>query len=413
MNRSFFPALLAFAATAWGGFSEWPEFRGPSAQGISLATNVPTRWSASSNVLWKTDAPAGWSSPVISQGRVYLTGSIEKDGQVSLRALSLDLATGKTAWNVEAINADPAAIGAKHRKNGLASPTPIVRDGKLYVHFGHLGTAALDLHGKILWVQTSIKYPPVHGNGSSPILVDGGLVFSCDGASDPFLIALDAATGKQKWRTSRNSPAKSQFSFATPLAIDLDGRRVIISPTSGFVGGYDPATGRELWRSGYGQGYSVIPRPVYAHGLLFVGSGYDRPLIYAVNPKGASGDVTKSAIVWSEAKGAPNTPSLLVVGDELFAVSDSGIATCYDARSGKIHWSERLGGGFSASPVFADGKIYFQNEEGAGFVVKAAKSFTLLSKNELGDRTLASPAVIDNAILIRSASALWRIGSRQ
>jgi outer membrane protein assembly factor BamB len=184
----------------------------------------------------------------------------------------------------------------------------------------------------------------------------------------------------------------------------------LISPTSGFVGGYDPKTGGELWRAGYGEGYSVIPRPVFAHGLLFVSSGFDRPVIYAVNPKGAQGDVTGSAIVWKEAKGAPNTPSLLVVGDELYAVSDSGIATCFDAKTGKTHWSERLGGGFSASPVYAEGKIYFQNEEGIGYVVKAAKTYELLAKNNLGDRTLASPAILDNTLLIRSAEYLWKIG---
>jgi outer membrane protein assembly factor BamB len=273
-----------------------------------------------------------------------------------------------------------------------------------------MGTAALDLDGKILWKQTSIKYSPVHGNGGSPAFVDGLLIFGCDGASDPFLIALDAKSGEVKWKSPRNTPAKSQFSFSTPLLVKVDGVEQLITPFSGFVGAYEPRTGEEIWRSGYGEGYSVIPRPVYAHGLLFVSSGYDRPVIYAVNPKGAKGDVTDSAIAWQQAKGAPNTPSMLAVGDELYVVSDAGIATCFDAKSGKTHWSERLGGGFSASPVFAEGKIYFQNEEGVGYVVKAGTEFQLLAKNELGERTLASPAVLDNTILIRSASALWRIG---
>jgi outer membrane protein assembly factor BamB len=241
-------------------------------------------------------------------------------------------------------------------------------------------------------------------------LVDGLLVFGCDGLSDPFLIALDAANGEVKWKTARNTPAKSQFSFSTPLLVKVDGVEQLISPFSGFVAGYELKTGKEIWRSGYDEGYSVIPRPVYANGLLFVSSGYDRPVIFAVNPKGAKGDVTESAIAWQQAKGAPNTPSMLVVGDELYVVSDSGIATCFDAKTGETHWSERLGGGFSASPVFAEGKIYFVNESGVGFVVKAGKSFELIAKNDLGERTLASPAVLEEAILIRTQGHLWKIG---
>jgi outer membrane protein assembly factor BamB len=165
-----------------------------------------------------------------------------------------------------------------------------------------------------------------------------------------------------------------------------------------------------LWRAGYGEGYSIIPRPVYAHGLLFVSSGYDNPVLYAINPHNARGDVTETAIAWKHAKGAPNTPSALAVGDELYIVSDGGIATCFDAKTGTTHWNERLGGGFSASPVYAEGKIYFQNEEGIGYVVKASKQFELIAKNDLGDRTLASPAIVDNAFVIRSAGYLWKIG---
>ena len=345
----------------------------------------------------------GWSSPVVSKGKVYLTGATNVGDGVSLRAVCLDLGTGKVDWDVEAVKGEAGEATKKHKKNGLASPTAVVRDGKVYVHFGHMGTAALDLGGKVLWRQTSIKYPPLHGNGASPVLVDGLLVFSCDGLSDPFLVALDAGSGEVKWRTARETGAKSQFSFATPLLIKVDGVEQLISPFSGFVGSYEPRTGKELWRVGYGEGYSVIPRPVFAHGLLFIGTGYDRPSIYAVDP-------VKREAVWTQAKGAPNTPSMLVVGDELYVVSDSGIASCFDAKTGTAHWSERLGGGFSASPVFAEGKIYFLNEEGVGSVVKASKMFELVAKNELGDRTLASPAVLDGAILIRSASALWKFG---
>lgn len=390
---------------------EWPEFRGPTGQGISTATNVPIHWGASTNILWQTETPAGWSSPVVSGGRIYLTGAkiLDDAGDVSLHALCIDPENGKILWHVEVFRASAAAAKKIHSKNSLASPTPIVRAGKLYVHFGHMGTAALDLSGKVLWRQT-IEYSPVHGNGGSPALIGDNLIFGCDGASDPFLVALDTKTGAIRWKTPRNTAARSKFSFCTPLPIEVDGRSELISPASGFVGAYEPQTGSEIWRVGYGEGYSVVPRPVYAHGLIYVSSGFDRPIIYAINPAGALKNADKN-VAWTYAKSAPTTPSLLVGGNELYFVSDGGIATCLDARTGEMHWTERLGGGFSASPVFAENRIYMQNESGTGFVIKASKSYELLAKNELGERSLASPAILDNSILVRTESHLWRIGA--
>ena len=392
--------------------TEWPQFRGPAGEGISAASNLPVKWSADSNVAWKVPiAGQGWSSPVISKGKLYLTSAVTSPGgsDVTLRALCLDPADGRVLWNTEIFQPDPASTAAMHRKNSLASGTPVVTDNRLYVHFGHMGTAALDLSGKVLWKQNDLKYSPVHGTGGSPALVDDLLVFSCDGAKDPFVAALDAATGAVRWKTPRSSPARQQFSFSTPLAIEVNGAKQIIIPGPGLVGAYDPKDGKELWRVRYGEGYSVVPRPVYEHGLLFLSSSFDKPVAYAIRPEGAKGDATDTNVVWSYKKGAPNTPSMIVVGDELYFVSDSGIATCVDARTGKVHWTERLGGNFSASPIAAEGRIYFQNEEGVGYVVKAGKTFELLAKNELRERTLASPAAVDGALFIRSEGHLWKI----
>jgi len=406
-NLSILFLLVATCAPSFAAALDWPEFRGPTGQGISLAKNVPIHWSATSNVVWKTAVPAGWSSPVISEGRIYLTGAVETNG-ISLRALCVDANTSQIVWDVGVLHTP--TVGEKHKKNGAASPTPIVRDGKLYVHFGHLGAAALDLTGKVLWTQTGLKYPPVHGNGGSAALVGDNLIFCCDASSDPFLVALDARTGKVRWKTPRNSPAQRTFSFATPLLINNNGAEQLITPASGFIGAYDPKTGTELWRVLYPEGYSLVPRPVFAHGLIFFSTGFDHPITYAINPAGARGDVTEKAVVWTQAKGAPTTPSPIVAGDELYIVSDSGIATCFDAKTGTVHWTERLGGGFSASPILAEGRLYFQNEEGMGYVVAASKQFQILAKNDLGDRTLASPAAIDNALILRSAGYLWRVG---
>ena len=415
MNLKFiccanFLATVLVSTLTVNAASDWPEFRGPTGQGLSTATNVPLSWSATSNIAWKVAIPGeGWSSPVLLDGKIYLTSALNESNNVSLRALCVNARDGHLEWNTEVLQPDASSVKAIHSKNSLTSPTPVVRDGRLYVHYGHMGTAALDLTGKVLWRQTTLKYPPTHGNGGSPMLLGDQLIFSCDGGPNPFVVALDAVTGVIRWKTPRNTTASRKFSFSTPLAIDVNGETQIISPGSGFVGAYNPKDGVELWRVRYGEGYSVITRPVYAHGLLFVSSSYDRPVLYAIKPAGAKGDATDTHVSWTHVKGVPNAPSPLVVGDELYFVSDGGIATCADARTGNVHWNERLGGGYSASPAYAEGRLYFQSEEGVGTVLKAGKTFEVLSKNEIGERSLASIAVTDNAILLRSKSHLWRI----
>lgn len=392
--------------------ADWPEFRGPGGQGHAEVRGLPAEWSTTQNVAWKTAVPGeGWSSPVVVKGRVYLTSALNDTGPagLSLRVLCFDAATGKPLWNTEALHA--ADGGRKHNKNSHASPTPIVEGDRLYAHFGQHGTACLDLTGKVIWRQTALTYPPVHGNGGSPALTAKALIFSCDGSADPFVAALDKVTGKVLWKTPRKTTAKRQFSFSTPLVITVNGRQQAISPGSGAVIAYDVDTGTEIWRVRYGEGYSVVPRPVFGHGLLFIGTGFDQPAVLAIRPDGA-GDVTGTHIAWKLDRGAPKTPSLLLVGNELYMVSDAGVATCMDAKTGNVHWTERVGGNYSASPLFADGKIYFQNEEGGGVVIKPGKTFTKLADNSLGERSLASYAVADNALFIRTAGQLFRIQTK-
>jgi len=297
-----------------------------------------------------------------------------------------------------------------HNKNSLASPTPIVDGDCVFVHFGHMGTSALDLDGNVLWQQTDLKYAPMHGNGGSPALVDDLLVFSCDGTDAQFVVALDRATGQVRWKQPRNSTTERPFSFSTPQVIEVGGERQVVSPGSGMVGSYDPQDGHEIWRVGYGDGFSVVPRPVFAHGMVFVCTGFMRPSLLAIDPKRAQGDATETNVVWRHDQGVPTTPSPLMVGDEIYFVSDRGVATCLDAHTGDEHWSERLGGGFSASPIFADGHVYFSNEEGTTYVARAGTAYELVATNDLGERTLASPAVDDGAIYLRTEGFLRRIG---
>lgn len=405
-------SLLGLASLNPAHAENWPEFRGPTGQGTYAGKNLPIEWSKTKNVAWKQAIPGkGWSSPIVQDGRVYLTTAapIADSKDLSLRALCLNAADGKILWNIEVFRQDAKAPRI-HSKNSHASPTPLTDGRRLYVHFGHQGTAALDFAGKVLWRITEHRYAPVHGNGGTPILVDDKLVFSGDGGDKQFIVALHTDNGKTAWKTDRQCEFYKKFSFGTPLLISVNGRQQIVSPASGAVMAYDPKDGKELWRANY-DGYSVIPRPVYGHGMIFFSSGYDQPKLLAVRVDGA-GDVTESHIAWTATKGAPHAPSPLLVGDELYAVSDNGTASCLDARTGKIHWQERIDGNFSASPFYADGKIYLQSEDGVTTVVRAAKSFERLAENRLEERTFASYAVADGAIYLRTESQLYRIQAK-
>lgn len=355
---------------------------------------------------WKVKVPGGgWSSPSISKGRIYLTSAVEKDDGLALVALCLDAANGRTIWN-RPIFSIVGKGPRMHRKNSQASPTAIVANGRVYVHFGHLGTACLDLDGKIIWKNDGIKYPPVHGNGGSPALVNGKLIFSCDGAKNPFVIALNAKDGRTAWRVNRSVNARRKFSFSTPLIIETDEGARVILPGSDMVGAYNPDTGAEIWKATY-NGYSVVPRPVFAHGMVFLSSGFDRATAMGIK-LGGRGNVTDTHLVWEIKKGAPHTPSMISAGDDIFMVSDGGIASCVEARTGKSHWQERLGGSFSASPILSGNRIYFINEAGVVKIIAATKEFNLLATNDLDERTLASPAVSGDALFIRTAEHLWR-----
>lgn len=385
---------------------DWPQFRGPEGQGLSKVTAAPVKWSDSSpNVKWKVAIDGkGWSSPVILDKHLWMTTAT--DGGKSLRAVCVDAEAGKILHNVEVFKLD--SPGPIHQKNSHASPTPVLDKDRVYVHFGTTGTACLSAEGKILWKQT-LKYVPVHGGGSSPALVGENLILSCDGAESPFLISLDRKTGQQRWRAAREpNPDPKKFSFCTPLPIEVGKTIQVVSPFAGGVTSYDPATGRPIWYVRYVNGYSVVPRPVYGHGMVFMSTGFDTPTILAIKADG-KGDVTETHVAWKLDKGAPRNSSPLLVGDELYIVSDQGIATCIEAKTGKVHWQERIGGNFSASPVFVAGNLYFLSEEGVTTVVKPGTTFTSVAKNELKAKTFASPAPIEGAMFFRTEKELLRI----
>jgi outer membrane protein assembly factor BamB len=348
----------------------------------------------------------GWSSPVVAEGRVWLTTAIEDDprkGDVSLRLLGYDESSGRELVNVVVFTVHSA--NEINPKNSWASPTPIVEGDRVFVHFGAEGTAALGTSGRLLW-KFRFPYQSQHGGGGSPVLHGGLLIFNADGSDNASVIALDAATGKVKWRRDRRVPFDQAYS--TPLVIRVGEREQIVSVGAFRAAAYEPATGREIWRVSYGDGFSNVPRPVFTSGLVLIATGFQQPSLLAVRPDG-TGDVTKTHVAWQLSRGAPLTPSPIAVGAEIYFVSDGGIASCVDAATGATLWQQRLGGTYSASPVLAAGYLFFPSEQGVTTVIQPGREYRRVARNTLDGSLLASMAVASDAIIMRSDSSLYRL----
>ncbi|MFP6874647.1 MAG: PQQ-binding-like beta-propeller repeat protein [Verrucomicrobiales bacterium] len=401
---------------------DWPKFRGPTGDGNARVKSLPLKWSATGNVRWKVSVPGkGWSSPVLAGGRIYLTTAVaagnDQDANGAdreLRALCLEAASGKVVWDTGIFRQDGKSAPRIHNKNSHASPTPIIEGGRVYVHFGHMGTACLDLAGKVLWRQDELSYPPLHGNGGTPVIFNDLLIYSADASRSPFIVALHKETGKVAWRKARSKmPVTRKFSFSTPTLIRVAGKMQLISPASGAVFSYDPSSGEELWHVRYAQGYSVIPKPVMHNNMIFIGTGYDQPNVLGIRVDAQSrGDVTDTHLEWEITKRAPHTPSMLVVDGLLYFISDGGIASCVDPDDGDVIWQERAAGPMSASPVYSGGRIYFLDEKGVCTVIRAGRKFEILATNDIGERSLASFAVGEGVIYIRTEKNLFRIGEQ-
>jgi outer membrane protein assembly factor BamB len=368
---------------------------------------TPIEWSDTKNVAWKVDVPGlGWSSPVVADGKVFLTTALSVGAGLSFQVIALDVKTGATLWKQEVFSVEESP--AIHPKNSHASPTPIYRAGSLFVAFGPVGLAKLSASdGSIAWRNKELNYEPVHGSGGSPVLAEGKLVVICDGRSNPFVAAIDAETGMLAWKTERSVEARISHSFATPTVTRVNGKWQVIAPGPNHLAAYDLDTGAEQWRV-QAPGWSVVPQPTVGHGLVIYNHDYDHPELIAVKI-GGSGDVTDSHIAWRVKRAAPSSPSPVLVGDDLFFVSDKGIASCINAKTGESYWSERLGGDYSASPIFVNGKILFLNEEGLATWIEPDRQFKLHVKNEVSGRTLATPAFADGAMYLRTDQCLYKI----
>jgi outer membrane protein assembly factor BamB len=424
-----FSSPIAFTAEA-----EWPQFRGPNGQGHASASQLPTTWSEGEKIAWKAAIPGrGWSSPVIAGNQIWLTTAVESpisaaekaerikgttntqplvvSGKLSLRAVCVDRESGRVTADVELLTEDRPQ--PTHTMNSFASPTPVLAEGKLYAHFGAYGTACLDTEAlDVVWTNRELVINHENGPGSSPILWGDRLIVHCDGSDTQYIAALDTATGRVAWKTDRsgkmNAEPQLKKSYGTPLVVEIAGQPHVVSPAADWLYGYDPATGRELWKVPYGQlGFSIAPRPVAGHGMVYMSTAFTQPQLLAVKLDGGN-----PAIAWRFAKQMPNICSPLLVGDELYTISDKGILTCLDAHSGSVHWTERVPGNYAASPLFADGKIYVANRSGETTVLAPGKSFQVLGAGKLAGEILASPAAVGQALYVRTDKALYRIENR-
>ncbi len=414
--------IVGVCIAAWGecvtstAEDSWNAFRGPRGDGVTAA-ELPVDWSSGTGVTWRTELPGnGWSCPVVADGRVYLTTAIAKDAtadesteprEFTLALLVVDAATGQLLKNVPVMEQTADRSPRVHSKNSHASPTPIIDGDRIYVHFGYQGTACLQLDGETVWINRDLYFKPTHGNGGTPVLVGRRLIFTCDGDQEPKVVALDADTGAVVWQTPRPVNAKKTFSFCTPSVIEVDGVTQVIAPGSDCVLALDPETGKTIWDVRY-DGYSVVPKPVYDQGIVFISTSFDNAKLLAIRPTG-SGVVTDTHVQWTLDKSIPKTPSMIAHDGLVYSVSDDGIALCIEGETGEVVYRKRLGGNFSASPLLAANKLYFTSEEGVTIVVRTGREFEELARNDLGERTLSSLAVVDNSILLRTAKALYRI----
>jgi outer membrane protein assembly factor BamB len=413
----------------------WPQWRGPGGLGISNEKNLPTEWSATKNIKWKTSiAGRGHSSPIVWGNKIFLTTAIEgpavpgakavkhmdgdkeflhpdsigADHKHTFKVICLNAETGKIFWEQTAWEGTP--YDNRHRKSSYASSTPAT-DGKLvYAFFGTEGLYAYDVNGKLAWKADLGKLGTVGmGTGTSPILYENLLIMQCDeenGAAS-FIVGLDKSTGKEVWRT----PRKVQVSWATPILVATAQRTELITSGSEAVFAYDPATGKELWRH-KGVESNAIPSPVANQEMVFISAGFPAKIVMAIR-LGASGDLADS-VVWKYSKGTAYVPSPILYGDYLYLTTDRGILTCLDAKTGEVKYEGGripIPATFTASPVAFDGKILLTSEDGDTFIVKAGPEHQILGTNSVAEPGYASPAIAGRKIFIRGEKNLYCIGS--
>ncbi len=408
---------------------DWPQFRGPRGDGTATAGSLPLVWSQTNNILWKVPVPGcGRSSPIVLGGHIWLTTAVgqgvlrtrigpddmQTAEHVTLKAICLDCTDGRIVWETTLFEVDkPAPV---HWLNSWATPTPVVEPGRLYCDFGTYGTACVDsTSGKVLWQQ---HLPLDHqvGPGSSPVLWQNLLLLVRDGRDAQYITALDGKSGQTVWKTDRppiNTPTTDlRKAFSSPLLIRTGERTQMIAAGPHWIVSYDPLTGKEIWRARHGQGFSFGSCPVFGHGMAFFSTGCFHAELWAIRVDG-EGDVTSTNVVWKCQRRVPVMSSPVLGGDELYWVSDDGMAYCANPLSGEVCWQEQLGRSYLASPLYAEGRVYFFGVDGKATVFKAGRQSQRLAENFLEGPLVATPALLDRSIFLRTDTHLYRISEKE
>lgn len=411
----------------------WPDFRGPTQDGHVDSASLPETWSESENVKWKTEIPLlGLSSPIVLENQVWLTTATVEGHE--FHVLCVDATTGEITTNKKLFHSDdPQSMGNGAKDNSYATPSAVIEPGRVYVHYGHFGTACLDTETReVLWKRDDLKCWHYRGASSSPVLFEDLLILTFDGADLQYLVALDKRTGKTVWKTDRSAEWNDEHidkqmvkegdwrkAHSTPLIVSIDGEPVMCSTGAKAAYGYDPRTGKELWRVDH-EAYSASPRPVYHDGSFIIVTGFSKGAEMMSVKAGGSGVVNDTHIEWRFDKSFPKYSSPILVDDLLYFAMDDSFVVCVEAKTGETVWKGRVGGKYRACPIYADGKLYFFSLEGTTTVIEPGREFKILATNSLatdaplddprrGPGFMASPAVVGDAMFLRTRYHLYRI----
>lgn len=407
-------SLLVAHSEGQEGDSDWPSFLGPGGNNQIESPNLPTTWDETNQVTWKTAIHGrGWSSPVIGGDQIWM-GTASEDG-TQFFAVCVDKNSGKIEHDVLLFEETNPRFC--HDMNSYASPTPVIEDGRVYMHFGSYGTACLDTsNADVLWSRRDLPCDHFRGPGSSPILYDSLLIVHYDGADLQYVHAFNKSTGETEWRVDRDvdygtDNGDIMKAYSTPTIVNIDGRDLLISATSKACLAIAPEDGGEVWRVRFDE-FSATARPVYDGKRLLINTGFGKAKLMSVRPDGA-GDVTDTHVDWVASRNIGSKPTPLLVDDLIYVLSDQGIASCLDAVSGEVVWTERLGGQFSSSPLYSGKYIYFSSHDGETTVIEPGREYRHVATNRLDDGFMSSPAVSDGAIFLRSRTHLYRIENQE
>lgn len=421
--------FVALALATTTAYAAWTDFRGPAGDGHVAAAGAkpagfPLTWSDTENVTWKTAIPGkGWSTPAIRDGRVWVTTASE-DGR-DYFVLGLDQKTGEVLVNEKVHHTDsPEPLGNGASMNCFATPSPVIEAGRLYVHFGSVYTGCLDTKtAKVLWSRTDLKCRHYRGASSSPVLFENLLILTFDGADLQYVAALDKQTGATVWKTDRSVAWNDESvpgpmakdgdlrkSHGTPLLATVAGQPQLISVGAKATYGYDPRTGHELWRVEY-HDWSSAPRPLFHQGIAYIVTGLTRKELWAVRTDGR-GVVTDTHVVWKLNTRVGKYASPLLVDGLLYTAADESFISCVDAATGQVVWVDRVGGKYAASPIYADGRMYFFSQDGRCSVLKPGRTLELLATNTLPGGFMASPAADGRALYLRTKTHLYRVENK-